>query len=169
MTDLKNTSPPAGSDQPPASQAAKGPRRWITPVLVLVAALAIGIFGGVMIGHSTATAATSGAPTGNFTGGPGGAGGAGSGFTAGTIVSVDGSTITLKTTDGSTVKVTTKSDTSVTTTSTSKVTDLAAGDTISVVGTTGSDGSVTATRVTEGETALGGGAGGRTGTAPAAQ
>ena len=45
---------PAGTT-PPAKK--KGASRFVTPILALVVALGIGIFGGVLIGHSTATAA----------------------------------------------------------------------------------------------------------------
>ncbi|MCU1513175.1 MAG: hypothetical protein JWO10_265 [Microbacteriaceae bacterium] len=173
MTDENLT--PAGEPAPSATttptRAKKtGMQRWITPILALVAALAIGIFGGVLIGHAT-TSTTNASQTGRFAGGAeggfgGGATGAGGGFTAGTIVSVDGDTITLKTAAGATVKVKTGSSTTVTTSDTGAVSDLAAGDTIRVVGAADSSGNVTATSVSEGET-TGGFGGGRT--PPAAQ
>jgi len=81
-------------------------------------------------------------------------------LTAGTISSIDGDTITLKLADGSTVKVSTSGSTSVTKTSTAKVSDLAAGDTITVIGKADSSGNVTATRISEGDGGFGGFVGG---------
>lgn len=153
------------SAQPPK----KSGKRWITPVLALVAAAAIGLFGGVLIGHNTASAATGhGFASGGFGGGGGAAGGGGAGsggaggfagrggFTSGTIASIDGSTITLTLADGSTEKVTTTSTTTVSKTEKTTLSGLATGDKVTVIGPKGSDGSVTATAVSEGG-ALGGG------------
>lgn len=138
----------------------KQARRWITPVLAGVAAVAIGLFGGILIGHSTASSSSS--QSAGTRGGFGGAagGGAGGGFTAGTIASIDGGTITLTLTDGSKVKVTTGTSTTVTKSAAGKVSDLATGETVTVRGTKDSNGNVTATSVSEG--ALPGGFGGRT-------
>ena len=149
----------------PATPApAKKKRRWITPALAVVAALAIGVFGGILIGHNSSSAATQATgQRGTFGGGTGGAeggfggGAAGGGFTAGTIESIDGSTITLKLTDGSTVKVTSSDSTTVTKSDSAAVSDLKKGETITVVGTKDSSGNVTATTVTEGARAFGGG------------
>ncbi|HEY0260865.1 MAG TPA: DUF5666 domain-containing protein [Lacisediminihabitans sp.] len=167
---MPTTNPAPAAQTPETTEPTKkrGARRWITPVLGLVAAIAIGLFGGILIGHngsSTSQTAAgrgfSGGAEGGFPGGAEGGGtGAGGGLTAGTVQSVDGDTITLKLTDGSTVKVTTTSDTAVTKTEDGTVSDLAKGDTVAVRGTTGSDGTVAATTVTEG--ALTGGFGGGT-------
>lgn len=146
----------------------KHARRWITPVLAGVAAVAIGLFGGILIGHSTASSSSSqsAGTRGGFGGAAGGgagggfAGGAGGGFTAGTIASIDGGTITLTLTDGSKVKVTTGTSTTVTKSAAGKVSDLATGEKVTVRGTKDSSGNVTATSVSEG--ALPGGFGGRT-------
>ncbi len=98
-----------------------------------------------------------------FGGGTGGsgAGGLGGGSTVGTVKLVDGNTIYLSQTDGSIVKVTTTpTGTTVTKTVPSSVSALQPGETLVVQGSTGSDGTVTATRVTDaGATALGGGGG----------
>lgn len=145
------------SAQPPK----KSGKRWITPVLALVAAAAIGLFGGVLIGHNTASAATGGGfNSAGFRSGAGaaaGGGGAGGGgfagranFTSGTIASIDGSTITLTLADGSTEKVTTSSTTTVSKTEKTTLSGLATGDKVTVIGPKGSDGSVTATAVSEG-------------------
>jgi hypothetical protein len=170
MTDENLTpagEPASAATTTPTKAKKTGLQRWITPILALVAALAIGIFGGVLIGHAT-TSTTNASQTGRFARGAEGGfgGGAAGGFTAGTIVSVDGDTITLKTAAGATVKVKTGSSTTVTTSDSGAVSDLAAGDTIRVVGAADSSGNVTATSVSEGETAGGFGGGG---TPPAAQ
>lgn len=175
---------PAGPTEPtPAAPVAapakkRGASRIVTPILALVAALAIGLFGGVIIGHSTASASTTragfqgraggfgqeGAAGGGFagrsggtgTGGTGGTGGAAQGgfggFTSGTVVSVSGGTITLKETDGTTVKVTTTGSTTVTKTTKSSVSKLAAGEKLTIIGKADSSGNVAATTITEGQT-----------------
>jgi len=146
----------------------KSAARFVTPVLVIVAALGIGIVGGVLIGQNTASSsqaagpggggtrpegATGDAPTGGF-------GGAGGGFTSGTVTAVDGDTVTLELEDGSTVTVTTTDDTTVTTTSDAAVSDLAEGDSLTVIGEADDDGNVAATSISEGATGFGGGMGG---------
>ncbi|WP_411698388.1 DUF5666 domain-containing protein [Conyzicola sp.] len=147
--------------------AKKSAARFITPVLVIVAALGIGLFGGVLIGQSTASSsqaaggmtrpdgATGDAPTGDFAGGAGG-------FTSGTVTAVDGDTVTLELTDGSTVTVTTTDATTITTTEDSSVSALAEGDSLTVVGDADDDGNVAATSISEGATGFGGGMGGGT-------
>jgi hypothetical protein len=187
---------PAGPTEPtppPAAPAKKrGASRIVTPILALVAALAIGLFGGVIIGHSTASASTTRAGfqgrAGGFgqEGGTGGTGGTGGnagggatgnggaaqggfgGFTSGTIVSVSGDTITLKETNGTTVKVTTTGSTTVTKTTKSSVSKLTAGENLTVIGKADGSGNVAATTITEGQSgfrgARPGGATGGTGT-----
>jgi hypothetical protein len=136
-----------------------------------VAALVIGLFGGILIGHATAPASTNaGFRTGTGAGGAGGfgnrtfgggaggtgtgqggAGGfAGGGFTAGTIVSVNGDTIVIKEANGTQATVTTTGTTTVTKTSKSTVGDLKTGETITVVGQADSSGNVTANSISEG-------------------
>ena len=87
-------------------------------------------------------------------------------MTAGTISSVDGSTIVVKTTDNKTVKVTTSSTTAVQVTSKISLADLAKGDTVTVIGQT-ANGTVTATTIRRGDGGFGGfgGFGGRGGRA----
>ena len=168
---------PAGTPEPivtptPATPAAAktGTAKIVTPILALVAALAIGLFAGVLIGHSTAqttASARGGLGAGGFGGGGGnqtqggagaqggfGAGGFG-GMTAGTIVSISGSSIVLKEANGTTVTVNTTGSTTVTRNTKSTVTSLKAGETIRVSGAN-SGGTVTATTITEGKTAGGG-------------
>jgi hypothetical protein len=144
---------------------------WITPTLAIVAALAIGLFGGIVIGHNTSAAAQG--RSGNFSargggqiGGIGGFGGGAGGFASGnlasgTIVSVSDGTIVLKTRAGNQT-VTTTEKTNVTKTSTSSVSALKAGQTSTVVGTKDASGNLTASSVSEGVGGLRGGFG-RTG------
>ena len=165
---------------------------WLTPVLGVVAALVIGLFGGILIGHATAPASTNagirtgaggfgnrtfgggaeGGGTGAGAGGgaQGGAGGfAGGGFTAGTIVSVNGDSIVIKEANGTQATVTTTGSTTVTKTSTSSVSALKAGETITVIGQADSSGNVTANSISEGAAAgrFGGGRGGAGAPTPA--
>jgi Domain of unknown function (DUF5666) len=152
-------------DPAPASAAAPGRKlRWITPTLAIVATLAIGIAGGVLIGRSGASA-----NQGNFARqfasgqgtGTGQQGGdfAGGGFTSGTIVSIDGTTITVKDSDGTQKTITTSGSTKVTKTSTSSVGALKKGETVTVIGETDADGKVAATTISEGDAGLRGGLG----------
>jgi hypothetical protein len=180
---------PTSAATPPPAPAKKRPvSKIVTPILALVAALAIGLFGGILIGHNSASADTQtragfGQRAGGFgqeggtgaqggtgqggtgQGGTGGQGGgfAGGGFTSGTVVSVDGSTVTIKTTAGKTVKVTTTDNTTVTKTSKSSVSSLKAGETVTAIGQADSSGDVTARTITEGSTGFGFRAGGGTG------
>jgi hypothetical protein len=145
-----------------ATKAKKtGIRRWITPALAVVAAIAVGLVGGVLIGKNTANSARAGGPNGAagaFAGANGTAGGAaGGGFTSGTIVSVKDGKLVIKTSDGTEKTVTTGDSTTVTATSDADLSDLKKGDTVRVVGSTGDDGSVTATSISEGDTGFGGG------------
>ncbi|MEO7123192.1 MAG: hypothetical protein ABI400_08775, partial [Lacisediminihabitans sp.] len=115
----------------PNAPAAKHSRHWITPTLAIVAALAVGVVGGVLIGRSgaahagpgnfargqfggTGTSQTQGGGTGGRLAGGGFAAG---GFTSGKITSIDGTTITVKGQDGTEKKVTTSDSTKVSKTS----------------------------------------------------
>jgi hypothetical protein len=177
---MSNEAPAGPTDPTPPVAAAPakktGAARYVTPILALVAALVIGIFGGVIIGHSTASASTTagagaGFGQGRLGGGEGGFGGEGGtrapggaagNFTSGTIVSVSGDTVVIKQTDGTKVTVTTSGSTTVTKTTKSSVSDLATGDTITVIGAKDRSGNVAATTIADGQTAFGGrpGAGG---------
>ncbi|WP_349899686.1 hypothetical protein [Parafrigoribacterium soli] len=150
---------------PAPARAAEQKRslRWVTPTLALVAALAVGVVGGVFIGK--AGAGNAGArgqfTSGQFTNGQAGpgarqSGARNSGFTSGTIVSIDGDTITIKAQDGSTKKVTTGSDTTVTKTAKTTVGALKKGQTITVIGEADGDEAVKATTISEGAGLRGG-------------
>ncbi|BCJ46720.1 hypothetical protein GCM10010168_37580 [Actinoplanes ianthinogenes] len=156
--------------------AAAAPKKWWnkgTIGLGVGLLLMGGFLGGV---HSqkqwgTSTAATSGFPgggtrgSGNFPGGlsasgfPGFGQGAqgGTGTTAATAASagttgkvklVNGKTIYVETADGTVVTVKTDGRTTVATAKKGKLSDVKAGDSVTVEGETGTDGSVTATSVT---------------------
>jgi hypothetical protein len=87
-------------------------------------------------------------------------GGAGGGFTSGTVKLVKGTTLYVTTTDGNTVKVSVPAATTVTKTVTTKLAALKPGDTVTAVGTAGSDGVIKAARVTVGAAGGLGGFGG---------
>jgi hypothetical protein len=127
-----------------------------------------GIRGGAP-GAGTASAAANGGQAG--AGGPGGGGrfgGNGMAPVSGTVAEVGSGSLTVTETNGTTVKVTTSSSTTVTTLQTIKVSDLAAGQTVTVRGTT-TNGTVTATSIEEGAVPAGqGGPGGAPAAGPTA-
>jgi hypothetical protein len=136
---------------------------------LVAAVLLVGAFFG---GVATHAALAKPAPTQNtaapgngrqFPGGgqfPGGTGqgnngqGPGAGFrggTAGTIDHIDGTTVYVKTQNGSVVKVSTTDSTQVRLTQQGKVSDLKPGETVIVQGDTGTDGTVAANAITQGQ------------------
>jgi preprotein translocase subunit YajC len=181
MSDSNDVAPADSETPQPAAPAAGPPKkkwtRYLTPALALVAALVVGGVAGVFIGQSTAQASpqrTGFGQNGGFPrgegfgggqrlGGQGGAPGGSGGFTAGTIESVDGGTLTLKLADGSTVKVTTSDSTRVSETTESSVSKLKKGDTVTVIGQKDSSGDVTADSISEGQGGFGGFRAGRGG------
>ena len=148
---------PATASAPVAPAAPK--KRWtrfVTPALALVAALVIGGVAGVFIGQNTAARGPSAMGPGGFVpreGGPQLSGGPNgeADFTAGTIESIDGDTITVKLEDGTTVAVTTDDDTAVSKTSEVDVSELEAGEEITVIGTKDDDGNVAADSISQGD------------------
>jgi hypothetical protein len=164
----EKTPPP---DEPTAQLAAPPPEpargarprsRWLTLLLAAAAAVVLLLIGGgvgYLLGHhgSTARAARVGsAAQGSIVGGPEGFGGFGPGGfrghgrgrgVAGTIDSVNGSTLTLTTPHGRQVTVTAAPNVAVTVRSQGTVADLKTGQTILVAGQAGSDGTVTANRI----------------------
>ncbi|WP_249714383.1 hypothetical protein [Rhizomonospora bruguierae] len=82
-------------------------------------------------------------------GGPGAAG-AGGGSTTGTVKLIDHGTVYVQTASGDVITVKTTGNTKVGVTRAGKLTDLKAGDSVTVQGSAGSDGTVTATAVTAG-------------------
>jgi myosin-like protein len=146
-----------------ARPARRGRSFSSTMLLVLGVLVAVGFVGGLLLGRATApdaSALPAGFPDGaNLPGGATGADGAfpSGGFTAGTIRSVDGDTLTIETVDGQTVEVRTSGGTDVQVTSKGSVDELAEGDTVVVQGKEQNDGSLDATNITEGGLGSGGG------------
>jgi hypothetical protein len=138
-----------------ASSHPKGMRvRMPLAALAFGVVLAFGLWGGAKLQASqnpapaTAPIAAGGAGRGGGagTGAGGGGNGAGGGLT-GTVASVQGTTIQVKTANGSTVTVTLLPSTTITRTAAAPPTDITAGETISVRGQTGSNGTTTAQSV----------------------
>jgi hypothetical protein len=134
----------------------------LVTVIVAVAAFA----GGVLVqraqgGASPVAATTSGRVSsggGTGTAGRFGAGGQGRGFggVSGTVVSVDRSgTLVVKKSDGSQVTVKVPGDVTVTKSTSAPLASLVKGSDVSVVGSTGSDGVVTARAVVQGGLGVG--------------
>ena len=137
-----------------------------TLVLAGAVLVVVGFLGGVVVqkNYGTSAADNGGAAAlGNAiaarqnggTGFPGGTGGAGGGggtgarnATTGTVKLVDGTTVYITTADGETVTVKTSGTTTVRTEQATALADVPVGATVSIQGTTGTDGTVTATQVT---------------------
>ena len=173
-TDPLDTEP---RDDDLARELAKAaPRHWWNRGTVVLGAFVLlvgGFVGGLQAQKHWGTAAT--AAGGNRTGGGlaagqgrGGYGNLGGGFpgggaaptaaasaaaaaTTGTVKLVDGSTIYLQTANGDLVTVKTDAKTSVSTATKGKLSDVRPGQSVTVQGAAGSDGSVTATSVTAGK------------------
>lgn len=179
---VNDTTPPAAVPESTPVVAAATPVRsvpaWLTPVLAIVAALVIGLFGGILIGKGSAPSTqqagfqqgqgpgagqgfgqNGGQPRAGQPGGAPAAGRAGGGFgniASGTIESIDGTTITIKEQDGTMVTVTTSGTTVVTESTKSTVSGLKSGQTISVRGAKDASGNVAATSISEGAAGFGG-------------
>lgn len=151
-------------------------RRLVTPLsagLVAVAIAAGGFIAGVEVQKSqqtsTSAASTGAAPAfaqraGGFPGGGQNPGGGGTqsgprGLTAGTVASKRGKGLYVKDSSGNTVRVRTTSSSKVTRTDEASVKGVHPGDTVIVQGSTGKDGTVTATRITATSKAAGGSGG----------
>jgi len=161
---------PAGP--PPSIVRAPGPRRrpWL-PVVGAVILTAVAFAGGFAVANATApkvaTANANGGNLGNGQGfGPGASGrprgGGFGGGASGTVGSVSSDQMTITTAAGGQRIVLLTPTTTVTqvTSATKALTDLAAGQTVTVVGTSNPDGSVTATNVIVGNIGALGGRGG---------
>jgi hypothetical protein len=157
-----------------SAELAAPPRRklpWLTLALSAGVVAALGFTGGALVEkhhvQNNPTAGRFGGATngrgfsfggaGAATGASGGsgstAGGGASalgGLTVGTVKLVDGNTIYVADAQGNVTKITTTKSTKVTESTSGKVSDLKAGDTVTVLGTKKSSGDVAATTVTEG-------------------
>jgi hypothetical protein len=157
-----------------SAELAAPPRRklpWLTLALSAGVVAALGFTGGALVEkhhvQNNPTAGRFGGATngrgfsfggaGAATGASGGsgstAGGGASAFgglTVGTVKLVDGNTIYVADAQGNVTKITTTKSTKVTESTSGKVSDLKAGDTVTVLGTKKSSGDVAATTVTEG-------------------
>jgi hypothetical protein len=141
----------------------------VTRVTVILAGLVLvvgGFLGGVLVQKNFGSTATTANRTGNnfpaalasrgaggnFTGrgGTGGTGGSTAApATTGKITLVDGSTVYITTDAGDVVIVKTNASTAVQSQQKTAVKDLTVGSTVTVTGSTASDGSVTATQITQ--------------------
>lgn len=107
--------------------------------------------GGFPGGQGGFPGAEGGLGTGSASGGSAGGGGTAAAATpavVGTVVKVSGTTVTVKNFGGKLIKVKVPAGTAISLSSTLKVTGLKKGTTITVVGTSATDGSVTASAVT---------------------
>ncbi|MFA5996870.1 MAG: hypothetical protein WC791_00065 [Candidatus Paceibacterota bacterium] len=129
-------------------------KKNITNVGILVVAVIISFYAGTMYSKSSIPARGQfGQPgmmgSGNQFGGQGGAtrGMRGNGVVAGEIISKDATSITVKAPDGSSKIVLVSGTTQIAKSTTGTQADLATGTSVTVIGTTNADGSVTAQSV----------------------
>ena len=118
-------------------------------VFVVLVVGGVSFYGGMKYQSSKAPAAGAGAfarGAGGFTRG-GGAIGAGGGLIAGQVVSVDATSITIQERDGSSKVVFFTANTPVMEMVAGKQSDITVGKEVNIVGTTNSDGSISATSV----------------------
>ena len=142
----------------------------VTAALTGATLLALAFGGGVLVqknhDKSLASSNTGALPAGISGAGFGGAGGAGAaagggfpvgGFpgggaapTFGTVVSATSTTLIIKDNTGKRITIKIGKATTLSTTKTATITDYKAGESVTVTGTAGKDGSITATRVSQG-------------------
>ncbi len=118
--------------------------------MLAVVLLVVGLIGGFVGGMQYQKGQISTSTNGNgvqFRRGAGGLGANGFRATLGTILNADASTMTVKLQDGSSKIVILNSKTTIGKTTEATATDLTAGQTVQVFGTTNSDGSVTASNI----------------------
>ena len=130
--------------------------KLVMPLIICAVVVgAIAFYSGMLYGKSQATAALAANPRGTGMGtygaGAGGAGGRGGrgfgGGTSGQVVSNDGSTLTIQTTDGSSKIVVFSSSTRIGEMTNGTSADLVNGANVLVNGQTNTDGSITATNI----------------------
>ncbi len=137
-----------------ASEKTSSSKNLLMIVIIAIVVGAAGFFGGMQYQkmQRPSFAGASGAAggfgrQGGFGGGPGRFGNGANRPVMGQIVSVDSNGITVKMQDGSTKIVVLSSSTMINKTADASRSDLTAGTTVAVFGTTNSDGSVTAQNV----------------------
>lgn len=151
-------------------------KKWqIALVVVVIIAVGVGAFfgGRATGGGNAATTASTGQVAGQGNGtrpngmqGPGGTGdfagpgGNGRNMISGSILAADASSITIQTSDGSTKLVLLSGSTTISKTADGSVSDLVTGKDVMVIGTTNTDGTVTATGIQLGVSLLQGSQGG---------
>jgi hypothetical protein len=143
-------------EPPVADELPRRPRRrLLTPValvLAVVTVAALGFTGGVLVqkaqgGPGSGSQAAAG-PLG-FAGRPGGGQAPGGGpAAAGSVVNKRGKYLYVRDSSGNTVRVKTTSNSKVTRTASSKVRSIHPGDTVTIEGTKGRDGTITAAQIT---------------------
>jgi hypothetical protein len=125
----------------------------IVPIILVLVGLGVGFFGGYQYRNyrlNQTRGTFIGANGQRFTGaraGQGAVAGARGGAVAGSILSIDANSITVKLADGSTKIVLFSGSTMYSDTVTAAQTDLKVGSEVSVFGSANSDGSVTATNI----------------------
>lgn len=168
---LPRTPTEAEHDDLNSAIAHAAPRRWwnrTTLALFGLVLLVGGFIGGAQVQkHWGSSSSTTAAPSGTSSGGgmptgagmPSGMGGFGQNqqrqttpgsATAGTISKVDGDTVYVQTTAGQTITVRASDSTTVSKTTSATMTDLAAGQKVTVQGVADSEGVVTATAIVAG-------------------
>jgi hypothetical protein len=159
-------------DDWPNRGPAKGFRvPWPTAALLVLLVAAVGIWGGAYLQRHSSTSSTTSAGSAfaafagrsrtTGAGGPSALPAAASNITAGTVTDIIGNTLYVTTSSGSLVKVDVASNTTVDRNAKSSLSALEPGDTVTVTGTKGSGGSVTAASVSATQDGVtGGGFGG---------
>jgi hypothetical protein len=168
------STPPTAPDISGELKARKGAGPSIVTLSLVGVVLAVGGFvGGIAVGKSNNSSSTKTAAAGSpsstrsrgAAGGQfGGANGTRGGTVTGTVQKVEGTTLTIVDSTGKVTTVDTSDQTTVTIGKTGAVTDLAAGAQVTVIGTPGSNGDITARTVLSGVTfpGVGGNRGTRT-------
>jgi hypothetical protein len=179
MSDSLTVHPEDPDDEWESGPAPRGIRlHALTAGLVGIALLAGGFWAGAVADHhhngssstnslsalaSRFAAARAGGGLGGAGGGPGGAGGAtasNGGLTSGIVTEVQGDTLYVTDSNGNLIKVQVGSSATVTRTSSTPLSGLQVGDNVVVVGSKGSNGTVSATSVRATPAGSGSGAGG---------
>jgi hypothetical protein len=167
MTTVHSEAPTLVGDNSLAAELLARRRKRLpamTLALVVLVAAALAFVGGIEAQRhwGTATSASSAASSslaarfgaraggGGLTFGAGGFGGTAGGGTTGTVTLIKGSTLYVTDSSGNTVLVHTTAGTRVTQSATGTVKSIHPGDTVTVTGTPGSNGSTTARQVTIG-------------------